>query len=112
MVEKHFGGVRVGGTPRLGSRNWPADPSVPGPRRERQSLRYIAYVPDRIAQLDIRLSAAIAAGVSAAERTVDSLNRAPPGLPRLEGLARRLLRAEAVASSRIAGLGLSPPRLA
>src|SRR5439155_9397342 len=94
------------------SRNWPADPGVPGPRRERQSLRYIAYVPDRIAQLDIRLSAAIAAVVSAAERTVDSLNRAPPVLPSLEVLARRLLRAESVASSRIEGLELSQRRLA
>ena len=98
--------------PRLESRNWPADPGVPGPRRERQSLRYIAYVPDRIAQLDIRLSAAIAAVVSAAERTVDSLNRAPPVLPSLEVLARRLLRAESVASSRIEGLELSQRRLA
>src|SRR6266436_4242683 len=98
--------------PRLESRHWPADPSVPGPRRERQSLRYIAYVPDRIAQVDIRLSAAIAAVVSAAERVVDSLNRAPPVLPSLEVLARRLLRAESVASSRIEGLELSQRRLA
>jgi Fic family protein len=98
--------------PRLESRNWPADPSVPGPRRERQSLRYTAYVPDRIAQLDLRLSAAVAAVVSAAERVVDSLNRAPPVLPSLEVLARRLLWAESVASSRIEGLELSQRRLA
>jgi hypothetical protein len=98
--------------PRLESRNWPADPSVPGPRRERQSLRYIAYVPDRMAQVDIRLSAAIAGVVSAAERMVDSLNRAPPILPSLDVLARRLLRAESVASSRIEGLELSQRRLA
>ena len=98
--------------PRLESRNWPADPSVPGPRRERQSLRYVAHVPDRIAQVDIRLSAALAAVVSAAERMVDSLNRAPPALPSLEVLARRLLRAESVASSRIEGLELSQRRLA
>ena len=98
--------------PRLESRNWPADPSVPGARRERQSFRYTAYVPDPIAQLDIRLSGAIAAVVSAAERTIDSLNRAPPVQPSLEVLARRLLRAESVASSRIEGLELSQRRLA
>jgi len=98
--------------PRLESRKWPADPSAPGPKRERQSFRYLAFVPDRIAHLDIQLSATTAAVVSAAERIVDSLNRAPPQMPGLEVLARRLLRAESVASSRIEGLELSQRRLA
>ena len=50
--------------------------------------------------------------VSAAERQVDLLNRDPPAMASLEVLARRLLRAESVASSRIEGLVLSQRRLA
>jgi Fic family protein len=43
---------------------------------------------------------------------VDLLNRGPPALASLEVLARRLPRAESVASSRIEGLVLSHRRLA
>ncbi len=50
--------------------------------------------------------------MSTAERAVDALNRDPPRVASLEVLARRLLRAESVASSRIEGLVLSQRRLA
>ncbi|HZZ85990.1 MAG TPA: Fic family protein [Anaeromyxobacteraceae bacterium] len=43
---------------------------------------------------------------------MDALNRDPPRMASLEVLARRLLRAESVASSRIEGLVLSQRRLA
>jgi Fic family protein len=98
--------------PRLVQRIWPADPTAPGARRERQSFRYQAFVPDRIARLQLTLPAQTAATVSAAERQVDLLNRDPPAMASLEVLARRLLRAESVASSRIEGLVLSQRRLA
>jgi Fic family protein len=97
---------------RYETRSWPADPSAPGGRAERRAFRYRAFVPDPIADLDLPLPSNVAAAVSTAERAVDALNRDPPRLASLEVLARRLLRAESVASSRIEGLVLSQRRLA
>lgn len=97
---------------RYETRSWPADPSAPGGRDERRAFRYRAFVPDPIAALELPLPSSVAAAVSAAERAVDALNRDPPRLASLEVLARRLLRAESVASSRIEGLVLSQRRLA
>src|SRR5437870_2346668 len=89
-----------------------ANPHAPGGRKERQSFRYEAFVPDPVGRLQLTLPAQVAATVSAAERQVDLLNRDPPAMASLEVLARRLLRAESVASSRIEGLVLSQRRLA
>jgi len=97
---------------RYETRSWPADPAAPGGRAERRALRYRAFVPDLIASLQLALPSSVAASVSSAERAVDALNRDPPRMASLEVLARRLLRAESVASSRIEGLVLSQRRLA
>jgi Fic family protein len=97
---------------RYGTRSWPANPAAPGCRAERRAFSYRALVPDPIAELQLALPSAVAAAVSTAERAVDALNRDPPRLASLEVLARRLLRAESVASSRIEGLVLSQRRLA
>ena len=97
---------------RYETRSWPADPSAPGGRAERRAFSYRAFVPDPIAGLELALPSNVAAAVSTAERAVDALNRDPPRLASLEVLARRLLRAESVASSRIEGLVLSQRRLA
>ncbi len=97
---------------RYDTRTWPPDPTAPGGRGERRSFRCRAFVPDFIADLQLALPSSVAAAVSSAERAVDGLNRDPPRLESLEVLARRLLRAEAVASSRIEGLALSQRRLA
>jgi Fic family protein len=97
---------------RYETRSWPADPSAPGGRAKRRAFSYRAFVPDPIANLQLALPSSVAAEVSAAERAVDSLNRDPPKMASLEVLARRLLRAESVASSRIEGLVLSQRRLA
>jgi Fic family protein len=97
---------------RYETRSWPADPSVPGGRAERRAFSYRTFVPDAIAPTQLALPSSVAAVVSAAERAVDALNRDPPRLASLEVLARRLLRAESVASSRIEGLVLSQRRLA
>ena len=97
---------------RYETRSWPADPSAAGGRAERRAFRYQAFVPDPVARLDLSLPSNVAAAVSTAERAVDALNRDPPRLASLEVLARRLLRAESVASSRIEGLVLSQRRLA
>jgi len=85
---------------------------VPGvPRAERRSCRYQAYVPDPLEHREIALPADVAADVSDAERAIQQLNAAGPVLASLEALARLLLRAEAVASSRIEGLEVSGRRL-
>ena len=97
---------------RYETRSWPADPTAPGGRAERRAFRYRAFVPDLIASLQLALPSSVAAAVSSAERAVDALNRDPPRMASLEVLARRLLRAESVASSRIEGLVLSQRRLA
>lgn len=98
--------------PRFETRTWPADPTAMRGRAERGSFRYRAFVPDPVAGLQLSLSSAVAAAVSSAERALDALNRDPPRIASLEALARRLLRAESVASSRIEGLVLSQRRLA
>jgi Fic family protein len=69
------------------------------------------YVPDRLADLDATLSATLAADVSDAERAILRLNAESPHVASLEALARLLLRAESVASSRIEGLEVGPRRL-
>jgi Fic family protein len=97
---------------RYVTRSWPANPAAPGGRAERRAFRYRAFVPDRIARLNLALPSNVAAAVSNAERAVDALNRDPPRIASLEVVARRLLRAESVASSRIEGLVLSQRRLA
>lgn len=97
---------------RYETRSWPADPSAPGGRAERRAFRYHASVPDPVANLELALPSNVAAAVSTSERAVDALNRDPPRLASPEVLARRLLRAESVASSRIEGLVLSQRRLA
>jgi Fic family protein len=97
---------------RYETRSWPANPAAPGGRAERRAFSYRAFVPDPVSKLQLSLPSAVAAAVSTAERAIDALNRDPPRLASLEVLARRLLRAESVASSRIEGLVLSQRRLA
>ena len=81
------------------------------PRRFRQPCRYRAYVPDHLAGVDLALPERIMTDVSDAERAIQQLNSDPPKLTSLEAVARFLLRAEAVASSRIEGLTLNARRL-
>jgi Fic family protein len=97
---------------RYETRSWPANPTAPGGRAERRAFSYRAFVPDPVSEVQLSLPSAVAAAVSTGERAVDALNRDPPRLASLEVLARRLLRAESVASSRIEGLVLSQRRLA
>ena len=98
--------------PRLEKRKWSGDLGAYGGRRTRASYTFEAFVPDPIAALEIALEADVLNVVSEAERAIDALNRDPPLVEHLEVLARQLLRAESVASSRIEGLVLSHRRLA
>ena len=77
-----------------------------GPSRlARKPCLYQAYVPDSLADREIGLTEENAAAVSDAERAVLRLNNLGSATIGLEALARRLLRAEAVASSKIEMLG-------
>jgi len=69
-------------------------------------------VPAKIAAAGFPLESDIAAAAANAELATRELSREPPGLAHFETLARQLLRAESVASSRIEGLVLSHRRLA
>jgi Fic family protein len=76
------------------------------------AFRYRAFVPDPIAEASFSFAGDVAEAIGRAERAVAELNRNPPSMGSLEVLARRLLRSESVASSRIEGLDLSQRRLA
>jgi len=97
---------------RLEKRRWTGDLNAYGGRKSRSSYEYHAFVPDPIADLSFDLPADIAEVLTEADRAVVSLNETPPAIQNLEALARQLLRAESVGSSRIEGLELSHRRLA
>ncbi len=81
------------------------------PRRARQGCDYEAYVPDLLAGRAFTLHGDTAADVADAERAVERLQREARSLADSEAVARLLLRAEAVASSRIEGLEVGSQRL-
>lgn len=83
-----------------------------GARSARRDFPYRAYVPAPIAEEAFLLKSDIAAAAANAEQACHELNDEPPELGNFETLARQLLRAESVASSRIEGLVLSHRRLA
>lgn len=90
-------------------RSWPATFAV---GRKGRAASYKAFIPDRIGDLEVRFGGDSVELIAAAEGTIRALNSNPPGLISFEGLARGLLRAEALASSAIEGLVLSHKRLA
>ena len=97
--------------PKETERIWAGDPAGQT-RKDRESFRYSAYVPDRIQDSEFPLSGPAATATAEAERALVALNADPPTLESLEAVARQLLRAESVASSQIEGLELSHERLA
>ena len=80
-------------------------------RRESRSGAYSYYCPDSIAGRDVRLTPQAAAAVSRAESAICQLNATSGPLTDTEPLARLILRAEALASSRIEGLELTAGKL-
>jgi len=80
-------------------------------RSARRGCDFEAYLPDSLAGRRISLSGEAAAEVADAERAVERLNREASGLADPEAVARLLMRAEAVASSRIEGLEVGGRRL-
>ena len=80
-------------------------------RRDRQGCDYDTYVPDPLAGWYLVLAADLVADLSDAEAAIRRLNATGTSHVSLEGLARFLLRAESVASSKIEGLEAGPRRL-
>src|SRR6266478_3116502 len=91
-------------------RHWPGNPDAPS-RRGRVSCDYEAYVPDLLNGRRFTLDGDVAADVTAAETAIARLNAEALALADTEALARLLLRAESVASSRLEGLEIGALRL-
>ena len=95
---------------RLEGRRWAGD--VAGQtRRDRLPCDYEVYIPDPLAGRRFVLDGDVAADVADAEAALVRLDAAAGALADTEALARLLLRAEAVASSRIEGLEVGGRRL-
>jgi Fic family protein len=92
-------------------RRWTSNLTPGLPRRDRQGCTYEAYVPDPLIGRPITLAGETAADIADAEAAVVRLNLQARSLIESEAVARLLLRAEAVASSRIEGLEVGGRRL-
>lgn len=80
-------------------------------RAERKGGVYRAYLPDTLSDRRWLLDGETAADMSDAERAVIELNVSVKALRNTEALARLVLRAEALSSSRIEGLVVGPRRI-
>ena len=80
-------------------------------RQDRQDFDYSAYIPDRLCGRSLLLDASTTADVAEAEAVISSLQMREQAFFNTETVARLLLRAECVASSRIEGLQVNARRL-
>ena len=94
----------------LEERRWAGDPAGLT-RRDRRPCTYRVYLPDRLAGRRFVLDGEVAADVGDAEAALLKLDASAAALAGTEALARLLLRAESVASSRIEGLEVGGRRL-
>jgi len=94
------------------NRHWQTEVAGSGvSRRDRRSCDYQAYVPDPLIGRRFVFDGDVAADVADAEAAISQLNAQATALVDTEALARILLRAESVASSRIEGLQVGARRL-
>lgn len=80
-------------------------------RQERRSGSYFYYVPTYLAERKVFLEPDVVGDVGRAEYALSQLNSRVTTLQSSEGIARLLLRAEAVSSSYIEGLSVGTRRL-
>lgn len=80
-------------------------------RKERASGAYEYFLPSKLACTEITLEPDVVGDVARAELAIQQLNSETAALHNTEGLARLLLRAEAVSSSYIEGLSIGTRRL-
>lgn len=93
-------------------RRWKSDLGGLGlPRRMVSSCDYEAYIPDPLIGRSFMFEGDAAADIADAEAAISRMNVEATALVDTEALARILLRAEAVASSRIEGLEVGARRL-
>jgi Fic family protein len=95
---------------RVIQRRWLGNPDALS-RRGRLPCDYEAYGPDELLGRPVLLDGDVAADVTDAEAALARLNAEATALADTEGLARLLLRAESVASSRIEGLEVGARKL-
>lgn len=88
------------------------EPSIDSgvPRREHRPGVYQRYVPDFLDGIGLAINGDLSRQVARIERRVRALNG--PGAEGLAGIARFLLRSEAIASSRIEGIAPSAQQVA
>jgi len=97
---------------RVVRRRWRNGDSGSGlPRRDRRGCEYESYVPDALMGRQFQLTGEVAAAIAGAEAALLRLDLNARTLVGTEVLAQVLLRAEAVASSRIEGLEVGARRL-
>ena len=94
----------------LEARRWEGDASGQT-RRDRRPCDYAVYIPDPLVGRRFVLDGDVAADIADAEAALVRLDAMAGALAGTEALARLLLRAEAVASSRIEGLEVGGRRL-
>ena len=92
------------------ARRWKGDLAGPT-RRDRRPCNYKTYLPDSLAGRTFSIDGDVAADVSDAEAALVRLDTSGSALAGAEAMARLLLRAESVASSRIEGLVIGGRRL-
>jgi Fic family protein len=95
---------------RLIRRHWPGNSDAPS-RQGRSSCDYDAYGPDLLIGRRYTFDGEVAADVADAQTALARLNAQASALVNTEALARLLLRAESIASSRIEGLEIGARRL-
>ena len=94
----------------LQERHWSGEIAGLG-RRDRRPCAYNVYLPDRLYRRQFSLDGDVAAEVTRAETALARLDATGNALANSEALARLLLRAESVASSKIEGLEVGGRRL-
>lgn len=90
--------------------HWESSVDSGVPRHEQRSGVYQRYVPDLVDGIGLAVNGDISRQVTTIERSVRALNG--PGAEGLAGIARFLLRSEAIASSRIEGIAPSAQQVA
>ena len=91
-------------------RRWINDYTGPS-RKDNRGCEYEAYLPDPLVGRAFTIDGEVAADIADAEAAIARLNAKATSLVDTEALARILLRAESVASSRIEGLEIGARRL-
>lgn len=92
------------------SLTWKHDPTIYAPARYRRACTYQAFIPVKLAELELTMDAATAGVVSEAEAAIRALNEV--ARPALAPLARLLMRTESIASSKVEGMQMGVRELA